>query len=82
MMDDQMPQSDPRIEVQVAHGQRFLENIPKMAFWVYWIKKISVERQLTFRQALGNTQLELHIRIGSGRFMPDRRPADEIIIFE
>ena len=59
----------------------FLENIPK-GFLGVLDKKISVERQLTFRQALGNTQLELHIRIGSGRFMPDRRPADEIIIFE
>lgn len=51
MMDNQMPQSDSRVEVQVAHGQRFLENIPK-GFLGVLNKKISVERQLTFRQAL------------------------------
>ena len=81
MGDNQVPQTDTGIKIQVFHRQRFLEDIPK-GFLGILDKQIRIERQLTFCQPLGDAQLEFHIRIGSSRFVADRRTSDKIVVFE
>lgn len=81
MVDDQMPQTDTGIKIKVLHGQRFLKDIPKSLLSVL-DKQVSIERQFAFCQSLGDTQLKLHVRIGSSRFMSESCPSHEVIVLE
>ena len=81
VIDDRVCQSYAGIVVEVIHGKRFLEYIPK-GFLRISDEQVGVERQFAFGEPLADTQLELHVGVLSGRFAPDGGTPDEIVVFE
>ena len=79
-MYDQMRQPYAGIEDEIVHRERFLKDIPK-CFLRIGYKEVGVEWKFTFCKSLADAQLEFYIGIFIGRFAPDGRTPDEVVVF-
>ena len=73
-------QTDARIEVEVAHRHRLLEDVPHTLLRVEQIE-IGVERQRRTRKPLRYAYLKFNIGIGVRRLGICRRAGYEIVVF-
>ena len=78
---DQMPQTDAWIKIEVTHRQGCLKNIPKSLLCILQ-KEIRIERQLTLGQSLKNTDLKLNIRVARSDLLSDGNTSDEIVVLK
>ena len=81
VVDDRVREAYARIEVEVIHGERLLEYVPKSLLRVLQ-EKIGIEGEFTFRKTLGDAQLEFNVGVSRRRLVADRDTANKIIVLE
>ena len=80
-MHDKVPQTDNRINIQVAHRQGLLNYIPKNLYRATQ-SQLGIEGEFTFRKTLGDAQLEFNVGVSRRRLVADRDTANKIIVLE
>ena len=71
--------SESGIEVQVGHGKRILEHVPKAFLGIEQVQ-VRPERKHTLGQTLRHGNLKFHIGVARRGLRADGRAKDEVII--
>ena len=79
LVDNQVLNTDARVEVQVVEWQRFFKDIPHRLLRIAQ-EKVAVEGKNRLGEALAETDLELHIAVVLGGFLVQGRAQHKVIV--
>ena len=81
VIDDRVSEAYTRIEIEIVHRQRLLEDVPKSLLRV-GDKQVGIERQFALGEPLADTQLKFYVGIAARRFLSQSGTPDKIIVLK